>query len=667
MPESTALSDRVRSRWKMTVINQRFRANPKVVCSIAFALFSNHVFAEEALELDDLLVTAGLQPISIRDVASSITVITREEIEQKQVRYLSELLRDIPGFSVSQAGGAGSQTQVRVRGAEANHLLVLMDGIRANDPAASDEFQYQFALTSNIERIEIIRGPQSATWGSDAMAGVINIIRKKDGDDQYLSGNIEAGSFNTINAGADGRYSGDVFRVNAGLSYLDTDGTNISRTGNERDGAENATGNIALEFEVSDAFEFRFSGQVVDASSEYDDIDYFSTGLPVDADRVTESQQTYLTGELKYEPRQSPWSGNFSVNRMDSDNDNFSDGEWTSATAAETLEFRLRGGVVFGEEQDNRISFALEHEEVDFSQRGEASMFGDPNQDQSYDANGYALEYVGKPITGLTWTASSRLDDYSDFDDATTWQLAASYQLSTTFRLRGSVGTGSKTPTFTERYGYFEDLFIGNPDLKPESSQGWEIGIDANWAEHRHQLQLAYFNQDLQNEIDGFVFDPETFLFTALNKETDSKRQGVEAIFDTRLGESLTIAASYTYTDATEENADGQSVQEVRRPKHIASVSANYYFAESKGNLNLGLRYTGSQQDVYFSPVTYTSDRVDIDAYTVVDLAASWRLTQSLELTGRVTNLLDEEYEEVLGFVRPERAVYAGIRGRFDF
>ncbi len=651
----------------MTVINQRFGANPKVVCSIAFALFSNHVLAEEALELDDLLVTAGLQPISIRDVASSITVITREEIEQKQVRYLSELLRDIPGFSVSQAGGAGSQTQVRVRGAEANHLLVLMDGIRANDPAASDEFQYQFALTSNIERIEIIRGPQSATWGSDAMAGVINIIRKKDGDDQYLSGNIEAGSFNTINAGADGRYSGDVFRVNAGLSYLDTDGTNISRTGNERDGAENATGNIALEFEVSDAFEFRFSGQVVDASSEYDDIDYFSTGLPVDADRVTESQQTYLTGELKYEPLQSPWSGNFSVNRMDSDNDNFSNGEWTSATAAETLEFRLRGGVVFGEEQDNRISFALEHEEVDFSQRGEASMFGDPNQNQSYDANGYALEYVGKPITGLTWTASGRLDDYSDFDDAATWQLAASYQLSTAFRLRGSVGTGSKTPTFTERYGYFEDLFIGNPDLKPESSQGWEIGIDTNWAERRHQLQLAYFNQDLQNEIDGFVFDPETFLFTALNKETDSKRQGVEAIFDTRLGESLTIAASYTYTDATEENADGQSVQEVRRPKHIASVSANYYFAESKGNLNLGLRYTGSQQDVYFSPVTYTSDRVDIDAYTVVDLAASWRLTQSLELTGRVTNLLDEEYEEVLGFVRPGRAVYAGIRGRFDF
>ena len=134
-----------------------------MVGSLVLALFSNQLLAQDILELDDMVVTAGLQPISINDVASSITIITRAEIEQRQVKFLSELLRDVPGFSVSQAGGAGSQTQIRVRGAEANQLLVLIDGVRANDPAASDEFQYQFALTSNIERIEIIRGPQSAT------------------------------------------------------------------------------------------------------------------------------------------------------------------------------------------------------------------------------------------------------------------------------------------------------------------------------------------------------------------------------------------------------------------------------------------------------------------------------------------------------------------------
>ena len=640
-----------------------------MVSSVLFTSFSGQLIAEETLELDDLLVTASLRPISINDVASSVTIITREEIEQKQVKYLAELLRDVPGFAVSQAGGAGSQTQIRVRGAEANQLLVLIDGVRANDPAASGEFQYQFALTSNIERIEIIRGPQSATWGSDAMAGVINIIRKKDINNSYISGTIEAGSFDTINVGVDGGYSGDVFHLSGGLSYLDTDGTNISRTGNEKDGAENTTGNIALEFDAGENFSLRFSGQMTDAISEYDDIDYFVTGLPVDADRVTESQQTFLSGELRYDPQQNPFSGSLSVNRMDSDNDNFSDGLWTSSTAAETLEFRLRGGVIFGkdETQNHRINFAIEREDIDFSQRGEASPWGDPNQDQSYDVNGYALEYIGKPVTGFTWTMSARLDDYSDFDDATTWQLAASHRVSPALRLRGSVGTGSKAPTFTERYGYFADLFVGNPDLKPESSQGWEIGLDSSWADDRYQLQLAYFDQDLQDEIDGFVFDPNTFLFTAKNKESDSSRKGIEVVFDTHLGKSFTLGASYTYTDATEKNPLGQSVREVRRPEHMASVSANYYFSDNRGNLNLSLNYNGPQLDVFFSPLTFTQELVDIDAYAVLDLATSWKLTQSLELTGRISNLLDEEYEEVLGFVRPGRAIFAGLRGRFDF
>ena len=629
-------------------------------------LFSQTPVADDALDLEHVLVTARLQPITIGEIGSSVTVITREEIEQKQVKYLSELLRDVPGFSVSQSGGAGSQTQVRVRGAEANQLLVLMDGVRANDPAASGEFQYQFALTSNIERIEIIRGPQSATWGSDAIAGVINIIRKKEVEDKYVSGSIEAGSFDSFNASIDGGYSGKVVQITGGVSYLDTDGTNISRTGNEKDGAENTTGNIAVDVDAGDSFSLRFSGQWIDATNEYDDIDYFVTGLPQDADRVTETNQNFLTAELRYDPLENPWTGSFSINRMDSDNDNYSDGLWTSSTAATTYDYRLRAGVALDEAKNHRLGFALEHEDVDFSQRGEASIYGDPNQDQSYDINAYAAEYIGKPFTGFSWTASLRHDDYSDFDNATTWQLAGSYHVSPTLRLRGSAGTGSKAPTFTERYGFFEDYFVGNPDLKPESSKGWEIGFDTRWANDRYQLELAYFDQDLEDEIDGFVYDPDTGFFTARNKDSDSSRKGVEAVFDMRLAKAFTLIATYTYTDAKEENPMGKKVVEVRRPKHMASLTTNYYFADNRGNFNLNINYVGSQQDDFFSPTSYVAERVDIDAYTLVNLAGSWKLTKSLDLTARVTNLFDKEYEEVLGFVRPGRAVYAGLRGRFD-
>ncbi len=279
----------------------------------------------------------------------------------------------------------------------------------------------------------------------------------------------------------------------------------------------------------------RFSGQWIDATNEYDDIDYFVTGLPQDADRVTETNQNFLTAELRYDPLDYPWTGTFTVNRMDSDNDNYHDGGWTSSTAATTYDYRLRAGVALDEAKNHRLGFALEHEVVDFSQRGEASIYGDPNQDQSYDVNAYAAEYIGKPFTGFSWTASFRHDDYSDFDDATTWQLAGSYQVSPTLRLRGSAGTGSKAPTFTERYGFYEDYFIGNPDLKPESSKGWEVGFDTRWANDRYQLELAYFDQDLEDEIDGFVFDPDTGFFTARNKDSDSSRKGIEAVFDIRL------------------------------------------------------------------------------------------------------------------------------------
>jgi len=651
------------------MVTTNFKSMSNMVSTLVFTFFSSQLLADDALQLDNMLVTASLQPISINDVAGSVTIITREEIEQRQVKFLSDLLRDVPGFAVSQAGGPGTQTQIRVRGAEANQLLVLIDGVRANDPASSDEFPYQYALTANIERIEIIRGPQSATWGSDAMAGVINIIRKKNADSHYLSGNLEAGSFDTFSAGLNGGYSGESFRVTGGLSYFDSDGTNISRQGSEKDGASNTTANLDLEFDATEALILRFSGQAVDASSDYDDIDFFVTGLPLDADRVTESQQTYLTAEARYAPGQRPFSGSFMINRRDSDNDNFSDGLWSNSTAAETLEIRLRGGWAFGNGavQNHRINFALERQDVDFSQRGLPSFFGDPNQDQSFSVNGYALEYVGKPLKDFSWTLSGRLDDYSDFDNATTWRLAGSYRLTPGLRLRSSVGTGSKAPTFTERYGFFEDFFIGNPNLQPESSLGWEIGMDTNWWENRSHLQLTWFKQDLQDEINGFVFDSETFLFTAKNRTSDSKRQGLEVVFDTRLSQSWSVGASYTYTDATEKDAAGRPVREVRRPKHMASLVANYDFANQRGNLNVNVNYNGKQLDNFFSPVTFTLDRVVIPSFTVVDMAAGWRLTKSLDLTARVSNLLDEKYEEILGFVRPGRAVYAGLRGRFDF
>jgi vitamin B12 transporter len=310
----------------------------------------------------------------------------------------------------------------------------------------------------------------------------------------------------------------------------------------------------------------------------------------------------------------------------------------------------------------HRLTLALDHRDADFTQRGIATDFGDPNQEQSYDALGFAAELSSRPLESFSWALSVRHDDFSVFDDATTWQLAASNQWSSGVRLRGSVGTGFKAPTFLERFGFYPDFFQGNPELKPETSLGWELGVDVPIAQSGLVLSATWFDQELEDEIDGFVFDPETFFFTANNRPGKSQRHGVELVLDGSLTSTLSLNASYTYTDASEFGSDGALSREIRRPEHMASLTLNQSFAQGRGNVNLNVSYNGAQLDNFFPPPEYAQVQLELSGFTLVDLAASWSLTPSLALTGRVTNLLDEDYEEILGFARPGRGVFAGIR-----
>ncbi|MBT6422171.1 MAG: TonB-dependent receptor, partial [Porticoccaceae bacterium] len=241
--------------------------------SLALTLSATSLQAQTVVadtEIQEVLVSASLVPITVSRSANAITVIDREQIKNRAALSVSELLRDVPGFAVSRSGVQGSQTQIRVRGAEANHLLVMIDGVEANDPSQSDELNWGTLVTDDIERIEVIRGPQSSLRGSDAISGVVNIITRNA--DQPFSAKVfaEVGSFSTQRNGFSvGHKRGD-FDIRLGVSDTETDGANISRSGDEKDGYENTSINLKSGFKVSDELEFSFAARQSDGMNEFD-------------------------------------------------------------------------------------------------------------------------------------------------------------------------------------------------------------------------------------------------------------------------------------------------------------------------------------------------------------------------------------------------------------
>ncbi len=610
---------------------------------------------------DTIVITASRSPLAKANIGSSITIISREQIERRQARYVTDLLRAVPGFSVSQSGTTGSQTQVRVRGAEANQVLVLIDGVRANDPAVGDEFRWELLSTGNIERIEIVRGPQSSLWGSDAVAAVVQIITRNGGKTPALGGYAESGSYSTLNAGLQGTAGGDRWSLGFGLEKLDTDGTNISRSGGERDDSSLTTISLSGRFQPVDALALDLGMRRVDSYSQFDPVDFFTTGLPTDGDRATDSRQTYLYGDTTLATRGGRLVHHLAARYLDTTNRNLADGAQNSSTGSERMTTTWQSDLQLGE---NLLSLGLERERTQFSQRGEIG-FGDPNQDQETTVNSVFTDIQGRSIDRLTWLLSARYDNYSDFENALTGRLSLAWRLTDATRIRASMGTGQKTPTFTERFGFFPGQFIGNPRLKPEKSTSFEIGIDQSMLNDTLDVQLTLYNQDLEDEINGFVFDPDTFMFTAQNMSDSSSRKGVELSATLEWTENLELGAAYTFTDAVQPDDQGNDIREFRRPRHAGSLSANYRLLAERANITLTADYGGTQTDIFFPPFPAPSEIVPLDSYWLVDLTAGYAVNRNINVYARLTNLLDEDYEQVYGYRTPGRSGYFGVRLKF--
>ena len=614
--------------------------------SAAFALavssFSAQVISDTNAEIEEVLVSASLIPITASRSANAVTVIDRAQLRNRATVSLSNILRDVPGFSVSQVGVLGSQTQIRVRGAEANHLLVTIDGVEANDPSQGDEFSWGTLTASDIERIEIIRGPQSSLRGSDAVAGVVNIITRS-AEKSSVGLFLESGSWATHHSGFNiGHKQGD-FDIRFGLSHIESEGDNIARTGDENDGYRNTTYNIRSGLKLSDQMDISFAARESDGMNQFDADNDFD-GLIEDQDRVSEFENSTMRFQGDYSSKDGTWQHKILISQSKSDNAAFADKAKGNVTASTKDQFQYIGSFTWDQGAQN-IAALIEREKEDWMQRGEISWgVYDPNQDRERDTDSVAVEYRTDINDHLTLAASARHDDNSEFDSAKTYRAEVIYQLTEAIRLRSAVGTAVKNPTFTERFGFYTN-FIGNPNLIPEESTSWELGADQLIMGGDLTLSLTIFEAELENEIDGFVYDPATFAYTSSNINGTSERKGAELSAVGNISESMSLSAAYTYTDSTGDDA----VREVRRPRHIASLNLGWQAAHNL-HLNTNIQFTGEQTDVYFPPFPEPSQVVALSNHTLVNINLNYSATEKLEMYLKLENALNDNYEEVFGY-----------------
>lgn len=487
------------------------------------------------IELDEIVVSGGLTPAPAAALGRSVTVVTAEEIERQGVAYAVDALRSVPGVAVSRTGSSGGVTTVRIRGAESSHTQVFIDGIKVSSP---DNLDYDFSglLAADIERIEVLRGPQSALFGANAIGGVISITTKR----ARTPGVTAQGS---AEGGSDGSWGGDVaLRARGGMGGISlsvarrsTGGYDISDTpGGKDDGDDNLTLNLAGDLDLSDAFRLGGTFRYVDRSSDFDQFNFAApdrAGLVTDADLEAKREEFYGSAFAEVDLFDGRLETRLSLGHIDYDDDQFANDVKTTATTARRSTARLQATVALDAATvataDHTLTGAFDYERETFRNTDPALVF-DPTQldKQKREQLSGALEYRGRFFDDFDLQLGLRHDRNDSFEDFTTWSASGTWRLPNgSTRLHGSVGTGAQNPSLIDQFGFFPGSFVGNPDLEPEQSFGWDIGVEQSFLDGRAVIDVTYFQDRLKDEI-STVFDPVTFLSTSVNTPGKSRRRG---------------------------------------------------------------------------------------------------------------------------------------------
>ncbi len=608
--------------------------NNYLLAGLLLPIFSTHATAEETvLQVPEVLV---LSPSKVaqpkRVISTSVTLIESDEIEEAGYTSLPELLRTVGSVGVSNNGGPGKATSLRIRGEEGFRTTFRIDGIDVSDPTGTQvQSQVQhFMLNGDIDRIEVLRGPQGFVYGADA-GGVVNITTPTGNGPISGSVNQKFGSFNTR------VLSGNIHGSHQGIDYFfsiseqDTAGINAraSDVSGELDGYENRTYHAKIGFAISEALNLKFVARDIDATNEFDSC--FSSILTDDC--VGKYKQSIYNTSLEYAAEDV--SHQVSYTMSDIKRNNFADGAFSYGSIGERKRFEYLGNI---ETSFARITFGADDETE------EARNFAGNNE---RDLTGLFIE-LGKHLTDeLILTAGVRRDRNSKFGSFMSERISAAYLQSIRdkhfLKYRLSYGTGFRAPSLFEEF-YNNSGIVSN--LTEETSEGYDIGVDYSY-KNRFFMELTYFNQKIEDQIDyDFTFD------RYVQSPGTSRSEGAELALDTPLDENFDLYANYTYNDAK----DPDEQQRVRRPRHLGNVGFKYRGLADKLAANLNFRFSADSVDL---------GGVPLDSYGLVDLNIDYQLNDQASVYSNINNLFDRDYVEVIGFNTLDRAILVGVRLEF--
>ena len=599
------------------------------------------------IDTDQIVITTSRAPEAEAQTAASVTVIDQQRIERLDEPLLSSLLRLMPSAAVSVSGPAGSLTEVRLRGAEANHTLLFVDGIKIDDPASGDTPRYEILNADLASRIEVVRGPQSALWGSEAIGGVIAV----NGIDEAAGARAraEAGSFGLIRASASGALASETAGVAGAIGFQRAHGINSVEGPGDKDGYRNLSGRLRATWRPNANVEVGISALALSARSEFDGFDLF-TGAHTDT--LDSSRNRLQAGRVwaSIGSDKSAWRGRIAGTLVGSSNKNYLSVVEQNRTRGERrnlsaqVERQFSTGPVL-----HRLIIAADTEREEFHAR-DTAFGGFTNQDRARRHDSLTGEWRGD-AKSLVGDLAVRRDKFSRFKDATSLRASLLAKLGKNFALAGAYAEGIAQPTFYDLFGFFPGNFVGNPDLKPESSHGFELSL--RYQQGPVRALITGYHQRLRDEI----VNNATFT-SVLNAAGKSNRRGLEATVDWNVSKALRLSANYAYLKASQPDlVTGAQIAEARRAKHSGSIAID----GSLGRLNYGasLAFVGKHLD---NRDVFPFDRLTLRSYWLADARIGYELSSGIELFARGSNLLDQRYQDVFSYRTEPRAIYAGVR-----